>query len=415
MTSFKGSKPGRVRPLLLALVMFGAGMLAAAHIGKTPPALSAIRAELGLGLVAAGWAMSIFSLMTMATGIAAGVVADRLGHRRVLIAGLAVMAVGGVAGSLAESGWFLMLTRIAEGIGFVVIIVAAPALIANATEGAARKRALTLWTPYFPAGIAAMMLLTPVLLGAFGWRGTWLALSVAIAAWMVLVVAATKGLGGAQQAPKESPNRKNGSPWSDIRLTAGQIEPWLLAASFILFHFLFSAVVLWLPTFLIETRGSGTFAASVLTALVVAAFVPGNLAGGWLVQRGVAYWRVLAFGTIGMTFALVMIFAAPIADELRYIACLFYALVGGAIPAAGIVNLPAIAPTPRQIGATNGMIMQGGHTGQLFGPPAVGIVVALTGGWQPALWVLLAAAAANIGLALVIRGALRRAAARAAI
>src|SRR5690348_6161908 len=62
----------------IILVAFGAGMVAAGHIGKLPAALPEIRAELALNLVAAGWIVSIFNAVTILLGMLVGVFADRL-------------------------------------------------------------------------------------------------------------------------------------------------------------------------------------------------------------------------------------------------------------------------------------------------------------------------------------------------
>lgn len=50
------SRPGAARAVA---VVVAAGMVAAFHVGKLPPALPAIRDELGLGLVAAGWLVAL--------------------------------------------------------------------------------------------------------------------------------------------------------------------------------------------------------------------------------------------------------------------------------------------------------------------------------------------------------------------
>ena len=38
-----------------------AGVIAAGHVGKLPPALPSIRAELGMDIVTAGWLASLFN------------------------------------------------------------------------------------------------------------------------------------------------------------------------------------------------------------------------------------------------------------------------------------------------------------------------------------------------------------------
>ena len=81
-----------------------AGIVAAFQIGKLPAALPALRADLDLTLVEAGWVISALAAVGVATGMIWGFVADRFGHRRILLSGMAVIALGTVLGSFAGTG-----------------------------------------------------------------------------------------------------------------------------------------------------------------------------------------------------------------------------------------------------------------------------------------------------------------------
>lgn len=50
-----------------------AGMIGACQVGKAAIALPALRTDLGMGLAAAGWVLSIFNLIGVAFGMALGV------------------------------------------------------------------------------------------------------------------------------------------------------------------------------------------------------------------------------------------------------------------------------------------------------------------------------------------------------
>ncbi len=68
----------------------GAGIVAAFQVGKAPPLLPAIRADLGIDLFLAGWILSTVNITGLFLGSAAGAVADRFGYRRLLLTGLAL-------------------------------------------------------------------------------------------------------------------------------------------------------------------------------------------------------------------------------------------------------------------------------------------------------------------------------------
>ena len=52
---------------VIALVI-ASGILASASMGKVPPSLDLLRGEFSIGLVFAGWIVSVFSALAMATG-----------------------------------------------------------------------------------------------------------------------------------------------------------------------------------------------------------------------------------------------------------------------------------------------------------------------------------------------------------
>ncbi len=109
-----------------------AGIVGAFQIGKAAIALPALRADLGLGLAAAGWILSVFNLIGVLAGMPLGAVIGRLGDRRMLLAGLALIAAASLFGAMAPGAALLLATRIVEGLGFLVIVIAAPTLIARA-------------------------------------------------------------------------------------------------------------------------------------------------------------------------------------------------------------------------------------------------------------------------------------------
>ena len=164
----------RTRWGALALILF-AGSVGAAQLGKLPGALPEIRADLGIGLVTAGWIVSTIVLIGALASIAAGSVGDRIGHRRVACTGAALLGIGCLAGAAAQSTGTLSASRIVEGYGYIAVIPPAPVLVARSASPADRPIAFGIWSFYMPFGMAAMVALSPLLMAATGgWRGLWL-------------------------------------------------------------------------------------------------------------------------------------------------------------------------------------------------------------------------------------------------
>jgi DHA2 family methylenomycin A resistance protein-like MFS transporter len=106
----------------------------------------------------------------------AGELVDRFGVRRLALSGLALFAVGAVAGALANSFGALIAARVVQGAGAGLV---SPAALAGAVSGFPAERrgsALGIWGA--SAGMSNLLgpLVGGLLTVAFGWRADWWAL-----------------------------------------------------------------------------------------------------------------------------------------------------------------------------------------------------------------------------------------------
>lgn len=373
--------------------MFGAGLVCGAYITKVAPALPLQRAELGLTLVESGFIATVFNVMGGALGIFAGTLADRVGLRRLALAGLALLAGAGLLGAAAPDFPLLLLTRFLEGVGFLMFTVSGSALIASAAEDPRdRAKALGLWAAYMPTGGGLALLIAPPVLAAWGWRGLWTVLALAAAAAFLLT---------ARHAPAPRP----GGLASFRLIVESLARPGnlALAALFAFYVSQWSSVMVWLPTFLGDERGVSPGTAALLTAVMVLANAPGNVAGGWLLSRGLRRgWLVVGASAIMASCSALML-GPFLPDALRYLLCLVFSGCAGVIPATIFTGLPVHAKTPQHISTANGLMLQTSQAGQFVGPLALAWVAAHLGGWGATLWAMLAFAAggALCGLALL--------------
>jgi EmrB/QacA subfamily drug resistance transporter len=99
-----------------------------------------------------------------------GRAADLLGRRRLLTVGLALFALGSLAGGLATSPTLQLTARVVQGIGDALVFPATLALINTAyREGRSRNRALSVWGAAGAAGLVVGVLLGGVLTRTLGW------------------------------------------------------------------------------------------------------------------------------------------------------------------------------------------------------------------------------------------------------
>ena len=366
----------RVEPALLVIL---AGVVAALHVGKLPPAIPVLRDALGLTLVQAGFLLSLVQLAGMTTGVAFGVVADSLGSRRSMTLGLALLAVVSALGGFAQGVAPLMLLRAVEGFGFLLVVLPAPGLVRSLVEPQRVSAMIGLWGAYMPLATALALLLGPLAIATIGWRGWWwtlAALSAAMAGWLRHALPA--GAGAAEVATS--------SPWlSRLRQTLASPGPWLVAMSFAMYSGQWLAVIGFLPSIYIQSGIAGPVA-GVLTAAVAAVNMVGNIGSGRLLQRGVAPARLLTIGFATMGLAAAATFAgsdeAGLAPALRYGAVLLFSGVGGLIPATLFALAVRLAPSEGTLSTTIGWVQQWSALGQFAGPPLAATVASLAGGWQ---------------------------------
>jgi len=349
------------------------GMIAAAAMGKVPPAVGLLRQEYSLSLVYAGWIVSIFSALIMVTGVGFGALADRYGLRTALLAGLWAQVSAGLVAVLASSPLILLGTRLIEGVGFLAVGVAAPGIIIAASAPRDRSWSLGLWSVYVPVGISLAMVSAMLALDVLGWRGLWM-IFAALAAMLALI--------GHWLLPHGPGPAAQGAATGNLLAVLQRPGSWLLAGSFTAYTLMWISIMAWLPTYLTDQREMTVAGASLLTAVTVAANVPGNLLGTWLLHRRWHGGTIAALSAVIMGFSIFVVFDGRFSDGVRYGSCLIFSCAGGMLPAAILGTSRLHAPDPQRISTVNGLIIQGSHLGLFTGPLLVAMVVTAQGSWE---------------------------------
>src|SRR5258708_21472766 len=94
---------------------------------KVPPALPQLRAELGLSLVESTFIVTTFNVLGMLVGVLAGMLSDRFGRKRLSLAGLVLMAVGGAVRAMGQGFTPFLLLRLVQGVRFIPFAPPPPA------------------------------------------------------------------------------------------------------------------------------------------------------------------------------------------------------------------------------------------------------------------------------------------------
>ena len=382
-------------------LVISAGVCAALHVGKLPAALPVLREALGVSLLQAGFLLSLVQLAGMVLGVAVGLVADGLGLRRTMLAGLFLLAGASALGAAAVQPSQLLALRAIEGMGFLLATMPAPGLIRRLVPTARLSAALGMWGAFMPLGTALALLFGPIVIGLAGWQALWLTLA-AITLVMGLAVAAVvpaeaRNLSGAAM-PAGWPVR--------LRRTLSARGPGLVALCFAVYSAQWLSVIGFLPS-IYSQSGLAAGWTALATACAAAVNIVGNVASGRLLQRGVLPDRLLLAGYAAMGLGGWLAFG-PMAQELvpaaaggiRYAAVLMFSMVGGMIPGTLFSMAVRLAPDERTVSTTVGWMQQWSCLGQFAGPPLVAWAAYRAGGWQ---WTWLVTGGCTLlGMALVL-------------
>ncbi|MCP2220386.1 CynX/NimT family MFS transporter [Bradyrhizobium elkanii] len=375
-------------------IVIGCGIGAALQVGKVPIAASMLQQSLGIDLAAVGTIAGIFAVLGLVGSVPAGVVIAAVGARRVLLCGLAAITLGAGSGALAPQLAVLLASRLLEGLGFLLVMVAAPALLDRVVDVSARDVTMAVWSCVMPFGIALALVAGPIF---DGWRTIWWA-GAAFAG--VLFILAS--LIAPEVASRTGPARAN--LMQEATALAQRRTPALLMVLFALYSMMFFALFSFLPILLTERLGVSSQGAGALSALAAAGNVVGNLAAGHLLARGVSRNLLIAVAAFATGASALGIFLPVLGGWGAFWLCLLFSAIGGLIPATLLATAPAAARSAAMVPVMMGLLMTGSNFGQVTGPIAVGAVVSASGWGAACVMVVAAAILAGLAAWMLARG-----------
>lgn len=153
----------------------------------------------------------------------AGMVGDRFGRRKLLLASFLVYAVVGTAPLYLDSLWAILASRVGVGIAETVIIVLSTTMIGDYFKGRARDKWLAAQTAF--ASVSALIFFNVGgQLGAFGWRAPFWVYGLALI--MFLLVLAFTWEPREEDEPDPASNNEGESgeakiPWRSLAVVLG--------------------------------------------------------------------------------------------------------------------------------------------------------------------------------------------------
>ncbi len=351
------------------LALMAAGVVGAAQIGKGSAALPVLQDEFALSAAGAAWFLSIVSAIGAVAGALLGWLGQALGFRRQVLLGLLAIVGANLVGAAAGTAPWLLAARAGEGLGFVLVVLAAPSLLTHVTAEAHRRLVVGAWGVYMPLGTGLATLLVPVAITSVGWRATWV-VDAGLTACVLLAVL--------RWVPTSSARRPPGLGGLVRAVRSPGVLCLAIAFGFYAGGYL--AVVGLLPTMLVDA-GLSLAAAGLVTSIVSLANVPANLLGAFLQHRGVPRWVLIVVGSAWLAATAWGVLDPGLPLAVRIASALAFTLVVGIVPSAAFSGVVAMSAGTASAGAAVGLLVQGSSIGQLLGPPLVVGVTSTVGSW----------------------------------
>jgi DHA2 family methylenomycin A resistance protein-like MFS transporter len=138
-------------------------------------ALNAIGTSLGGGVAELQWVVSAYTVAFAAFILTAGALGDRIGAKRIFMAGFALFTAASVGCAMAPNATILIMARCVQGLAAAILVPNSLALLSHAyADDKARGRAVGIWAAGASLALTAGPLVGGALITLIGWRSIFL-------------------------------------------------------------------------------------------------------------------------------------------------------------------------------------------------------------------------------------------------
>jgi len=159
-------------------------------------ALPVIRADLGASVSQLSWFVNAYTLAFATFMLPAATLGDRLGRRRVMMAGVLLFTLASIASALSTTSGALIAARAAQGLGAAAIMPLSLTLLASAVPVRLRPAAIGIWGGVSGLGVALGPVVGGAVVDGISWQAIfWLNVPVAVVAVPLMLMAVRESTG----------------------------------------------------------------------------------------------------------------------------------------------------------------------------------------------------------------------------
>jgi EmrB/QacA subfamily drug resistance transporter len=195
------ARPARRVPLWLAVLATSLPMFMATldNLVMTS-ALPVIRTDLGASVDQLAWFVNAYTLAFATFMLPAATLGDRLGRRRVMLAGLTVFTLASIASALSTTAGTLITARAVQGLGAAAVMPLSLTLLAAAVPERLRPAAIGIWGGVSGLGVALGPVIGGAVVEGVSWQAIfWLNVPVGVIAAPLLWFAVRESFGRRQR------------------------------------------------------------------------------------------------------------------------------------------------------------------------------------------------------------------------
>lgn len=239
-----------------------------------------IRKEFGLDDASLGLLGTAFTLLYAFVGVPLGRLADQVGRKKILSAGVFVWSLLTAASGVAQSYWQIFALRLGVGVGEASCAPAATSLIGDMFPPNWRAKAISIFMLGLPVGVALSFAVSGTVAKEYGWRAAFLVAGLPGVLCTIAVLFLREPKRGAAELHDIGEQKRPGSPY--LLVLRSPTMRWIILSGAV-HNFNMYAIGAFITPYLMRYHGLDIQQANLVSMLVYGVMgAPGLLIGGYL-------------------------------------------------------------------------------------------------------------------------------------